>query len=74
MDSKCTVCKKDKVKLYCQNCDNVFYQDVEFIGDIIWLCPKCKSEDVWMREYIEENPDPKEFKIVLGKGGCGRPG
>ena len=62
----------DKVKLYCNECDEEFYQNVEYISDINWICPKCKSDRTWLREYIGENINDREIK--LGKGGCGRTG
>ena len=63
----------DKVILYCDTCDKTWEQDVKYLGDINWICPKCKKDDdVFVREYIEENPNDEP--IVMGRGGCGRTG
>ena len=60
-----------KVTLWCSSCDKKFNQIVEYIGDINWVCPKCKSDVfTWTRDIENKNTEP----LGTGRGGCGPTG
>jgi len=60
-----------KIRIKCFNCDKQFEQEVEYISQIDWICPECKSSEHTATIDIETN-EPDETPIIMGKGGCGK--
>ena len=58
-----------RIKLWCEDCDDTFEQEVEFMSDINWACILCKGDNTWFRDSISDEPVGEP--ITLGKGGCG---
>jgi len=69
----------DTVYLICDRCEHKWSQEVEFISDIIWRCPKCQVIDVSTLsiEYEDEEAHKESLERIhksMGRGGCGRTG
>jgi len=58
------------IKILCDKCDNIYEQDIQYISDINWNCPKCNSRETAIIEFEDDEPD--DSQIVMGKGGCGK--
>jgi len=56
----------DKVIMHCDVCEKDFEQELEYISQIHWKC-LCGTQ-LWMKEFIDENPSTS--KIKLGNGGA----
>jgi len=62
-----------KITIYCETCNDHFFQEVDSISDIDWVCPECKSKDQTFIFEID-NPDANNEPLVMGRGGCGKCG
>jgi len=60
-----------KVKIECDKCGNKYTQEINYISEINWICPKCNSStNTFMYSYDDDSPDDEP--LVMGKGGCGK--
>ena len=64
----------DKVIFHCEDCGKSFETEYKEIADLPGTkCPKCNSENIFIRDYIYEI-EPDRSPIQLGSRGCGTSG
>lgn len=64
----------DEIKFYCFECEHIFIEEYNEIADLPALkCPKCKSNNIFCREFIYEK-EVDRTPLKLGDRGCGTPG
>jgi hypothetical protein len=64
----------DKAIFHCESCDKTFTIEFNEVADLPGtICPKCKSDNIFIRDYIFEK-EPDRTPIKLGDRGCGTPG
>jgi len=60
----------DKAIIYCNDCGKETTVKFTYVSEVYSLdCPKCKSKNSYIKDFIWEYPDNTIIK--LGNGGCG---
>lgn len=60
-----------RIKLICDKCEKEWEQTVEYMSQIEWVCPSCKSKEHTFSTEIEDDEKDNE-PLVMGRGGCGK--
>jgi len=56
-----------KLIYYCDRCEKEYDKEIEMTSEVFhFVCEKCGSEDVWVRDIIHNEKMPE---VKLGNGG-----